>query len=75
MPMHFLHPFSLSAKVCCWWWLVVAVSLSLFCEDDDVGNSKRQKFIFLIFFCWRLTFDIETLLNVEEKGEKRKREK
>ena len=77
MPMHFLHPFSLSAKVCCCcWWLVVAVSLSLFCEDDDVGNSKRQKFIYFdIFFCWRLTFDIETLLNVEEKGEKRKREK
>ena len=52
MPMHFLHPFSLSAKVCCWWWwLVVAVSLSLFCEDDDVGNSKRQKFIYFdIFF-------------------------
>lgn len=68
MPMHFLHPFSLSAKVCCWWWLVVAVSL--FCEEDDVGNSKRKNFVFIfsIFFCLRL-------LNVEDKGEKRKREK
>ena len=27
------------------------LSLSLFCEDDDVGNSKRQKFIYFdIFF-------------------------
>ena len=32
------------------------LSLSLFCEDDDVGNSKRQKFIFLIFFL--LAFNI-----------------
>ena len=82
MPMHFLHPFSLSAKVCCWWWLVVAVSLSLFCEDDDVGNSKRPEiYLFLIFFLLAFNIiDIETLLkmikmNVEEKGEKRKREK
>ena len=35
------------------WW---SRSLSLFCEDDDVGNSKRQKFIFLIFFL--LAFNI-----------------
>lgn len=64
----FIFFFSLAAKVCWWWWLVVAVSL--FCEEDDVGNSKRKNFVFIfsIFFCLRL-------LNVEDKGEKRKREK
>ena len=38
-------------------------------------RRDRNLFIFDIFFVGVLTFDIETLLNVEEKGEKRKREK
>ncbi len=46
------------------------VAVSLFCEEDEVGNSRRERILYSFFDIF--LFEI---VQLEDKGEKRKREK
>ena len=47
------------------------VAVSLFCEEDEVGNSRRERILYSFFDI----FLFEIVEQLEDKGEKRKREK